>query len=113
MLSSHPHVLNQSHTSRKSKVICIIKLPKAYLPFTSGLTLNVLTKLAYSVYTPVTNKHSLNCRLDKQVHYNAVRKAYLWQIQKKMFGGADDWSLPADFTLRFLEGQSTMVRFVN
>lgn len=24
-----------------------------------------------------------------------------------MFGGADDWSLPADFTLRFLEGQSS------
>lgn len=25
-----------------------------------------------------------------------------------MFGGADDWSLPADFTLRFLEETTTI-----
>lgn len=30
-------------------------------------------------------------------------KLYLWQVQEEMFGGADFWSLPADFALRFLE----------
>lgn len=41
--------------------------------------------------------------MDNRGHYNTVCKAYLWQVQEKMFGGADDWSLPADFTLGFLD----------
>lgn len=34
---------------------------------------------------------------------NSVHKGvYLWQVQEEMFGGADDWGLPAHLTLGFL-----------
>lgn len=34
---------------------------------------------------------------------NSVHKGvYLWQVQEEMFGGADDWCLPAHLTLGFL-----------
>lgn len=35
-------------------------------------------------------------------NYNTVN-SYFWQVQEKMSGGADDWSLPADLTLGFLK----------
>lgn len=61
----------------------------------------VFSEQANSASIPVTEKK----QPQKQNTQNtSVKNPYLWQVQEKMSGGADDWSLPADFTLGFLEG---------